>query len=90
MNAERFNLHATAIVVDNTGRWRDAEGLGQHLQAKGVDAQSTAIGTKGMQFLGRINAKVVSHAVHLGDTPHLEKLIGAIKAQLDAVPRAHA
>ncbi|WP_282828118.1 glyceraldehyde-3-phosphate dehydrogenase [Gulosibacter sediminis] len=25
-----------AIVVDNTGRWRDEEGLGQHLQAKGV------------------------------------------------------
>ncbi|BAC17818.1 glyceraldehyde-3-phosphate dehydrogenase, type I [Corynebacterium efficiens YS-314] len=25
-----------AIVVDNTGRWRDREGLGQHLQAKGV------------------------------------------------------
>jgi len=25
-----------AIVVDNTGRWRDEEGLGQHLKAKGV------------------------------------------------------
>ncbi|MDK6302309.1 glyceraldehyde-3-phosphate dehydrogenase [Corynebacterium sp. UMB9976] len=25
-----------AIVVDNTGVWRDREGLGQHLQAKGV------------------------------------------------------
>jgi glyceraldehyde 3-phosphate dehydrogenase len=25
-----------AIVVDNTGRWRDEAGLGQHLQAKGV------------------------------------------------------
>ncbi len=25
-----------AIVIDNTGRWRDREGLGQHLQAKGV------------------------------------------------------
>lgn len=25
-----------AIVVDNTGRWRDTEGLGQHLKAKGV------------------------------------------------------
>ncbi|WP_166984659.1 glyceraldehyde-3-phosphate dehydrogenase [Canibacter zhoujuaniae] len=25
-----------AIVVDNTGRWRDAEGLSQHLQSKGV------------------------------------------------------
>jgi len=26
-----------AIVIDNTGRWRDREGLGKHLQAKGVD-----------------------------------------------------
>ncbi len=25
-----------AIVVDNTGRWRDREGLSQHLKAKGV------------------------------------------------------
>lgn len=25
-----------AIVVDNTGKWRDQEGLGLHLQAKGV------------------------------------------------------
>ncbi|WP_456284595.1 glyceraldehyde-3-phosphate dehydrogenase [Microbacterium sp. JZ101] len=25
-----------AIVVDNTGRWRDEEGLGQHLRATGV------------------------------------------------------
>lgn len=25
-----------ALVVDNTGRWRDREGLGQHLQSKGV------------------------------------------------------
>jgi len=54
------------------------------LQNKGVETQTTAIGTKGMQFLGRVGAKVVSHVVHLGDTPHLEKLIGAIKVQLDA------
>ncbi|MEE2978800.1 MAG: F0F1 ATP synthase subunit gamma [Pseudomonadota bacterium] len=54
------------------------------LQNKGVDTQTTAIGTKGMQFLGRVGAKVVSNVVHLGDTPHLEKLIGAIKVQLDA------
>lgn len=25
-----------AVVVDNTGRWRDEEGLSQHLQSKGV------------------------------------------------------
>ena len=24
-------------VIDNTGKWRDAEGLGQHLKAKGVE-----------------------------------------------------
>ncbi|WP_296226095.1 F0F1 ATP synthase subunit gamma [Ralstonia sp. UBA689] len=53
-------------------------------QNKGIETQATAIGTKGMQFLGRIGAKVVSNVVHMGDTPHLEKLIGAIKVQLDA------
>ena len=26
-----------AVVIDNTGIWRDAKGLGQHLQSKGVD-----------------------------------------------------
>lgn len=31
-----YGIH-DAIVVDNTGRWRDEEGLSQHLQAKGVD-----------------------------------------------------
>jgi F-type H+-transporting ATPase subunit gamma len=36
-------------------------------------------------FLNRIGAKVVSH-VQLGDTPHLEKLIGR-QGQLDALPR---
>lgn len=54
------------------------------LQGRGVDVKATAIGSKGMQFLGRVGAKLVSHVVQLGDTPHLEKLIGAIKVQLDA------
>ncbi|MEV4666655.1 glyceraldehyde-3-phosphate dehydrogenase [Microbacterium sp. LWO12-1.2] len=30
-----YGIH-DAIVVDNTGRWRDEEGLGRHLEAKGV------------------------------------------------------
>ncbi|MEM5431575.1 F0F1 ATP synthase subunit gamma [Cupriavidus oxalaticus] len=54
------------------------------LQGRGVDVRATAIGSKGMQFLSRIGAKVASNVVQLGDTPHLEKLIGAIKVQLDA------
>jgi F-type H+-transporting ATPase subunit gamma len=35
-----------------------------------------AIGNKGLGFLNRIGAKVVSHVTQLGDTPHLDKLIG--------------
>jgi F-type H+-transporting ATPase subunit gamma len=32
----------------------------------------------------RAGGKIVSHVTGLGDTPHLEKLIGAVKVQLDA------
>jgi F-type H+-transporting ATPase subunit gamma len=34
--------------------------------------------------LNRIGAKVVAQATQLGDTPHLDKLIGAVKVQMDA------
>ncbi|UJW80690.1 F0F1 ATP synthase subunit gamma [Hydrogenophaga sp. SL48] len=54
------------------------------LQSKGVSAEAVAIGNKGLGFLNRINAKVVSSAVGLGDTPHLDKLIGPVKVLLDA------
>ncbi|WP_322010860.1 F0F1 ATP synthase subunit gamma [Paraburkholderia sp. J12] len=55
----------------------------KELDDKGVKVEATAIGSKGLGFLNRLGAKVVSQAVQLGDTPHLEKLIGAVKAQLD-------
>ena len=54
------------------------------LQSAGVSTQAVAIGNKGLGFLNRIGAKVVSHATQLGDTPHLEKLIGPVKVLLDA------
>jgi F-type H+-transporting ATPase subunit gamma len=56
----------------------------KELQSKGVGAEAVAIGNKGLGFLNRIGAKVVSSATGLGDTPHLEKLIGPVKALLDA------
>ena len=56
----------------------------KEFEAQGVKLQTTAIGNKGFGFLGRIGAKVVSHAIGLGDTPHLDKLIGPVKVQLDA------
>ncbi|MDT8990675.1 F0F1 ATP synthase subunit gamma [Curvibacter sp. APW13] len=56
----------------------------RELQNDGVSSQAVAIGNKGLGFLNRVGAKVVSHATQLGDTPHLEKLIGPVKVLLDA------
>jgi len=56
----------------------------KELETQGVKTEAVAIGNKGLGFLNRIGAKVVSHATHLGDKPHLEKLIGPVKVLLDA------
>ena len=59
----------------------------KELSAAGETVVTTAIGSKGLGFLNRIGARVVSQVVQLGDTPHLEKLIGPVKVQLDAYTR---
>ena len=56
----------------------------KELEAQGLKAEAVAIGNKGLGFLNRIGAKVVSHATQLGDKPHLEKLIGPVKVLFDA------
>jgi F-type H+-transporting ATPase subunit gamma len=56
----------------------------RELEGKGLSIEAVAVGNKGLGFLNRIGAKVVSHAVQLGDAPHLEKLIGPVKVLLDA------
>jgi F-type H+-transporting ATPase subunit gamma len=55
----------------------------RELQSDGVKTQAVAIGNKGFGFLNRIGAQVVSHVTQLGDTPHLERLIGPVKVLLD-------
>ena len=56
----------------------------RELQGQGVSAEAVAIGNKGLGFLNRIGAKVVSHVTQLGDRPHLDKLIGPVTVLLDA------
>ena len=56
----------------------------RELEKAGTKLQVTAIGNKGLGFMQRIGAKVVSQITQLGDTPHLEKMIGPVKLQLDA------
>jgi|TARA_R110000850_G_scaffold277144_1_gene423859 F-type H+-transporting ATPase subunit gamma len=50
---------------------------------QGIKVQTTALGNKGLSFLTRIGANLVSQEVQLGDAPNLERLIGAIKVQVD-------
>ena len=71
----------------NTNVLRGVTNKLRELQSDGVNAQAVAIGNKGLGFLNRIGAQVVSHVTHLGDTPHLEKLIGPVKVLLDAYSR---
>jgi F-type H+-transporting ATPase subunit gamma len=68
----------------NTNLFRAVTLKLRETQSAGKSPLSVAIGGKGLGFLGRIGAKVVSHVTHLGDKPHLDKLIGPVKVLLDA------
>lgn len=68
----------------NSNLLRLAFGKMKEWDAEGKKLSATAIGNKGLGFMQRSGANVVSHVIGLGDTPHLEKLIGPVKVQLDA------
>ena len=69
-----LNTNLLRMVI---GRMKDWE-----MQGHGIKV--CAIGNKGFGFMSRIGAEVKSHLTGLGDTPHVEKLIGAVKVMLDA------
>ena len=68
----------------NTNIQRALLQLVKQWEASGVKFQATAVGNRGFGFLQRLNANIVSHVVQLGDKPHLDRLIGPVKLQLDA------
>lgn len=55
----------------------------KEFEQKGASVQVTALGNKAVGVLTRIGAKLVSQEVQLGDKPNLDRLIGAIKVQID-------
>ncbi|MGE5616597.1 MAG: F0F1 ATP synthase subunit gamma, partial [Bacillota bacterium] len=69
-----LNTNALRLTFNKMKEW----------QAEGHKVQVTAIGNKGFGFMQRYNANIVSHLVGIGDTPHMEKLIGPVKVQIDA------
>ena len=92
--AEQKNAGLIVVTADkglcgglNTNVLRAATAKLRDLEKAGLKIVVTAIGNKGFGFMNRIGAKVVSHAVQLGDKPHLDKLIGPVKVLLDAYER---
>jgi len=67
----------------NTNILRLALGKIKEWQAEGETLEVCAIGNKGLGFMQRIGANVVSQVTGMGDAPHLERLIGAVKLILD-------
>jgi F-type H+-transporting ATPase subunit gamma len=69
-----LNTNAFRLVVTQMKQW----------EAAGVGIDVTAIGNKGLGFMQRLGANVVSQLTAIGDAPHMEKLIGPVKIMLDA------
>ena len=68
----------------NTNILRAVTNLMRDIQLAGGSSQAVAIGNKAFGFMNRIGATLVGHVTQLGDAPHLERLIGPVKAMLDA------
>ena len=68
----------------NTNILRAVTAKLKELDDAGLATEAVAIGSKGLSFLSRIGAKVVSQAVQIGDRPQLDKLVGPVKVVLDA------
>jgi len=69
-----LNSNALRLTITKMKEW----------EAAGIKTQATCIGNKGFGFMQRAGVTIVSHVTGMGDTPHLEKLIGPVKVQLDA------
>ena len=68
----------------NTNLLRLALGQYKQWQTEGEEIDVCCIGNKGLGFMQRLGANIVSQTVQLGDRPQMDKLIGAIKVMLDA------
>ncbi|WP_427136089.1 glyceraldehyde-3-phosphate dehydrogenase [Pseudarthrobacter sp. S9] len=72
-----YGIH-DALVVDNTGRWRDAEGLSRHLRSKG--ASRVLLTAPGMGEL-----KNIVHGINHGSITDADKIVSAASCTTNAI-----
>jgi F-type H+-transporting ATPase subunit gamma len=68
-----LNTNILRMALNQYKQWQD----------EGEEVDVCCIGGKGMGFMQRLGANVISQATALGDRPKLEDLIGAVKTMLD-------
>jgi len=93
MAAERERKRVGYIVVSsdrglcgglNSNLFRKLVGEIKQNQQDGTESAFCTIGTKSLAFFKRFGGNVLAQATQLGDTPHVEALIGTVKVMLDA------
>ena len=68
-----LNTNALRLALNKIKEW----------EAQGEEIEVCALGNKGLGFMQRLGATVTSQVIGLGDKPHMDKLIGALKVMLD-------
>jgi F-type H+-transporting ATPase subunit gamma len=68
-----LNTNVQRLVLNQMKQW----------ESEGESFDVCCIGNKGLSFMQRLGANIVSQVTQLGDRPHMERLIGAIKIMLD-------
>lgn len=68
-----LNTNVLRLALSSMRQW----------QSEGEEIEVFTIGIKGLGFMQRLKANIVSQVTGLGDRPQLDKLVGAIKVMLD-------
>jgi F-type H+-transporting ATPase subunit gamma len=69
-----LNVNMFRVILNDLRKW----------QEQGVEADLCLVGAKGMSFFRRLKTNIVAATSHLGETPAVADLVGAIASMTDA------
>jgi len=69
-----LNTNALRLSLNKLKAWDEQK----------IEVDVCAIGNKGLGFMQRLGTNIASQVTGLGDTPHMERLIGPVQVMLDA------
>jgi F-type H+-transporting ATPase subunit gamma len=69
-----LNVNMFRAILNDMRRWQD----------RGVEADLCLIGAKGMQYFRRLRTNIVAATSHLGESPKVADLVGAIATMTEA------